>query len=107
MPLALIVARAVHLDGNSLASPSQIISAGWEALGDGTLAATTGQTLACAFTGLAIGFLLGLFHLFDLLMEITAELVRPLPSVAPIQIMLLVFGFGYRMEIRHRRFATT
>ena len=71
------------------------------------------QTLANAFGGLLIGGGLGLLggivlgsaRTFDRLMEFSIESLRPIPSVALIPIAMLVFGFGYRMEIAIVAFA--
>jgi NitT/TauT family transport system permease protein len=112
--LAEIGARASHLQSDSLAPPSEIVVAWFEAFRDGSLFATTAQTLACAMAGLGMGFgfglvlgiLIGLFRPLDHLLEVIIEIVRPIPSVALIPIALLVFGFGYRMEILIIAFAT-
>jgi ABC-type nitrate/sulfonate/bicarbonate transport system permease component len=42
---------------------------------------------------------LGIFHVFDRLMEVTIEAIRPIPSIALLPIALIALGFGYRMEI--------
>jgi NitT/TauT family transport system permease protein len=112
--LAEIGARVSHLQSDSLAPPSDIIVAWFEALGDGSLLTTTAQTLACAMTGLGLGFgiglvlglLIGLFRPLDRLLEVIIETIRPIPSVALIPIALLIYGFGYRMEIVIIAFAT-
>src|SRR5258708_28797795 len=49
--------------------------------------------------GLAFGIALGIFHVFDRLMEVTIEAIRPIPSIALLPIALIALGFGYRMEI--------
>jgi NitT/TauT family transport system permease protein len=67
----------------------------------------TRDTLVSAFTGLliggaiglAFGIVLGIFHIFDRLMEVTIESIRPIPSIALLPIALIALGFGYRMEI--------
>ena len=38
-------------------------------------------------------------------MEVTIEAIRPIPSMALMPIALIVFGFGYRMEIAIVAFA--
>lgn len=111
---AEVAARVSHLQSDSLAAPSQIIRAGLDALSDGSLLRATGETLACAALGLAIGFgsglvlgiFLGLSKPLDRLLEVTIETVRPIPAVALIPIALLTFGFGYRMEYATIAFAT-
>jgi len=102
-----IWARAVHLQSDSLAPPSAIAIALGEALQDGTILIATRDTLASAFAGLlvggavglAFGITLGIFHVFDRLMEVTIEAIRPIPSIALLPIALIALGFGYRMEI--------
>jgi ABC-type nitrate/sulfonate/bicarbonate transport system permease component len=119
VPIILIVAaevgaRVTHLQSDSLAAPSQIVVAGIEAMGDGTLLRSTYETLACAGIGLSLGFglglvlgiFVGLFKPLDRLLEVTIETVRPIPSVALIPVALLVFGFGYKMEYATIAFAT-
>jgi NitT/TauT family transport system permease protein len=112
LPVAALVAlevwaRAVHLQSDSLAPPSAIAAALGEAFRDGSILAATRDTLASAFAGLliggavglAFGIALGIFHVFDRLMEVTIEAIRPIPSIALLPIALIALGFGYRMEI--------
>lgn len=119
LPLGLVAlaeagAWVTQFQSDSLAPPSAVAAAWFAALRDGSLIAATGQTLACALTGLAAGFgaglvvglLIGLFRPLDRLLGVTVEVVRPIPSVALIPIALLIYGFGYRMEIWIVAFAT-
>jgi ABC-type nitrate/sulfonate/bicarbonate transport system permease component len=100
---------------DSLAPPSEVAIAFVEALRDGSLLASTRDTLVCAFAGLAIGgaigltlgILFGAFRALDQLMEVAIELVRPIPSVALIPVALVALGFGYRLEIAIVAFACT
>jgi NitT/TauT family transport system permease protein len=102
-----IWARAVHLQSDSLAPPSAIAAALVEAFQDGSMLIATRDTLISAFAGLSIGgavglacgIALGIFHVFDMLMEVTIEAIRPIPSIALLPIALIALGFGYRMEI--------
>ena len=102
-----IWARAVHLQSDSLAPPSAIAAALVEAFEDGSVLIATRDTLISAFAGfligggigLAFGIALGIFHVFDRLMEVTIESLRPIPSIALLPIALIALGFGYRMEI--------
>jgi ABC-type nitrate/sulfonate/bicarbonate transport system permease component len=112
LPVAALVlleiwARAIHLQSDSLASPSAVAAALVEAFKDGSVLTATRDTLISAFAGLAIGgavglacgIALGIFRIFDRLMEVTIEAIRPIPSIALLPIALIALGFGYRMEI--------
>ncbi len=111
-PAALIAAAeiAMRVWGSasmSLAAPSDIAVALAKGLADGSVLHATGQTLAAAgaglalggLAGLAIGVLFGLVRTVDRLMEVTVEAIRPIPSVAILPLAMLMFGFGYSMEI--------
>jgi ABC-type nitrate/sulfonate/bicarbonate transport system permease component len=108
-----IWARAIHLQSDSLAPPSAIAAALVEAFKDGSVLTATRDTLVSAFAGLliggavglAFGIALGIFHIFDRLMEVTIEAIRPIPSIALLPIALIALGFGYRMEIMIVAFA--
>lgn len=112
--LAEAIAIAIDLKSDSLAKPSDIARAGVAAFAEGAMVKTTLATLGAAAGGLAIGaglgllsgILLGLFRTADRLMEVSVEAFRPIPSVALIPIALLVWGFGYGMEIAIIAFAT-
>jgi len=111
--LAEVAARATGWQSSMLAPPSSIAEAFWTALLDGTILQTTMATLATSLGGLAIGaffgillgVLLGLVRTADRLLEFSIEALRPIPPVALIPIALLVFGFGFRMEIAIVAFA--
>jgi ABC-type nitrate/sulfonate/bicarbonate transport system permease component len=112
--LAEIGARA-SAPSDSLAPPSEVLVAFASALADGSLLVATRDTLASAFGGLAIGgtiglvlgILLGSIGALNRLMEVTLELVRPIPSVALAPIALVALGFGYRLEIAIVAYAST
>jgi ABC-type nitrate/sulfonate/bicarbonate transport system permease component len=112
LPAAIVLgaeafARIYGVHSDIIAAPSAILLAGWHGMLDGTILAATEQTLLAALGGLAIGggaglataVLFGLFARLAQLMRISVETLRPIPSVAIIPIGLLVFGFGYRMEM--------
>jgi ABC-type nitrate/sulfonate/bicarbonate transport system permease component len=112
LPVALLLifeawARATDLHSDTLAPPSAIAAALFEALSDGSILIATRDTLLPAAAGLVLGAALGLvlgialgvFRVFDRLMEVTIEAIRPIPSVALLPIALIALGFGYRMEI--------
>lgn len=111
--LAEVAARATGWESSMLASPSGIIAAFWTALIDGTVLHATAETLVTSLAGLLIGallgiwlgVLLGLVPGADRLLEFSIEALRPVPAVALIPIALLVFGFGFRMEIAIVAFA--
>jgi ABC-type nitrate/sulfonate/bicarbonate transport system permease component len=114
LALAEIGARA-NGASDSVAPPSEVAVAFAGALADGSLIIATRDTLASAFGGLAIGgiiglilgILLGSFGALNRLMEVTLELVRPIPSVALAPVALVALGFGYRLEIAIVAFACT
>lgn len=118
LPLAALLMfeawmRLAGAQSDSLAPPSAIVLALAGALADGALLAATRDTLASAFAGLALGGIiglvlgiaLGLSNIFNRLMEVTIEAIRPIPSVALLPIALIALGFGYRMEIAIVAFA--
>jgi sulfonate transport system permease protein len=87
----------------------------WAAtLSDGPLLDATAFTLGSAGAGLllgtslgiALGIVLGLSKRAAQLSFISIEVMRPIPSVALIPLAMLVFGFGFRMEIAVVAFAT-
>ena len=112
--LAQIASMVVHLQSDTLASPSAALVAGAHAFADGSILIATVQTLANAFGGLALGggsglilgILLGSIVIADRLMEFSVEALRPIPSVALIPVAMLIFGFGFRMEIAIVAFAS-
>jgi NitT/TauT family transport system permease protein len=117
-PLALVIVaeiafRGLGVKSDTLAAPSAIVVAAWSALLDGSLAAATAQTLWAALAGLVLGgsvglvlsILFGLFAPLARLLQIPIEVLRPIPSIAVLPIAMLVFGFGFRMEIAIVAFA--
>jgi NitT/TauT family transport system permease protein len=119
LPAALLVLAEIGArsggPSDSVAPPSEVAVAFVGALLDGSLLLATRDTLACAFAGLAIGgaiglilgLLFGALRPLDRLMEVTIELVRPIPSVALAPVALVALGFGYRLEIAIVAFACT
>jgi ABC-type nitrate/sulfonate/bicarbonate transport system permease component len=112
VPLALLLVAELAVAitgyrGAALARPSDIAAAAVEALRDGSMLAATAQTLLSAFAGvaiggaigLALGLALGLAPTLYLLLEVPLETIRPIPSVALIPLVLMIFGLGYAMEI--------
>lgn len=117
LPAALIVLAEIGAraggPSDSVAPPSEVALSFIDALSDGSLLIATRDTLACAFGGLAIGGAIGLalgvafgaVPALNRLMEVTVELVRPIPSVALVPVALVALGFGYRLEIAIVAFA--
>jgi NitT/TauT family transport system permease protein len=119
LPTLLVIAAELWFRGpgsesESLAAPSAVLKALVQALGDGTLALATWQTLFAALCGMAIGVGLGLVLGFMIGLSRTAialsmpsiELFRPIPSPALIPLVMLIYGFGYRFEVAIVAFAT-
>ena len=106
--------RSSGVESDSLAAPSQIAVAFWNAMLDGTIPRRTGETLRAALIGLAVGggsalilsIVLGLIPPVARLMQFSIEVLRPIPAVALIPVAILVLGFGYSMEISLVAFAT-
>jgi ABC-type nitrate/sulfonate/bicarbonate transport system permease component len=118
LPVGLVMlaeasARIWGIRSDALAAPSEILRAGASALLDGGLMRATIETLWAAMGGLLIGAGLGLVMSLALgllpplarLLQVSIEIFRPIPSIALIPITLLVFGFGYGMEISVIAFA--
>ena len=112
LPAAAVLAleawlRISPIKSDALAPPSEVVIALAAALGDGSILLATGDTLIGALAGLmlgaaiglAIGIIIGLLPPIDHLLEVPIESIRPIPSVALLPIALMVFGFGYLLEI--------
>lgn len=96
-----------YFTATSLSHPTAILTAAWNLMLDGSLLRSTRETFGAALGGMAIGALLGilagvcfgLFRPFASVMRLSTESLRPVPSVALIPLALLIYGYGYRMEI--------
>lgn len=105
--IAQVAATATQLESDSLASPAAIVAAFFAVLADGSLMRATLDTLMAALCGCIIGvgagsllgIVLGLFRLADDVLDLTIELLRPVPVVALIPVVMMLLGFGARMEI--------
>lgn len=120
VPLGLLVAMEILAlsllgpESYTFAAPHDIALALGRSLVDGSLLTATGQTLSCGAAGLGIGFalgvsgglLLGLVPALDRLSTVTVEVLRPVPPAALIPLMLLIAGFGFRMETTIVAFTT-
>ena len=110
---AELAARTYGIESDSLAAPTEIAAALWHGLTTGTLLASTAQTLGAALAGLGIGTglglvvaaIIGLSPAAARLLSLPIEFLRPIPSVALLPLALLVFGFGFRLEISIVAFA--
>jgi len=99
--------RLLPFASDSVAPPSAAVLALLRGLLDGSVLTATMQTLIGAVSGLCIGvaiglvlgIVMGLMTWLDRLLEVTVESVRPIPSVALLPIALMIFGFGYAMEL--------
>ncbi len=111
VPLVLLAlleayARGPGKTSDALAAPTAAAQALGRALADGSLLQGTLFTLGSAALGLAVAMLagtllgiwLGLSRRAGAWGFLTAEVLRPIPSVALIPLAMLVFGFGLRME---------
>jgi ABC-type nitrate/sulfonate/bicarbonate transport system permease component len=111
LPVAVLLfwefaAHSGLLKSESLSYPSAIARAAVGVLVDGSLLSAALQTFGGALGGLALGASLGMLlgvafglsRTLAQLMRVTAESLRPIPSVALIPLALLVYGYGFRME---------
>ncbi|WP_087001713.1 ABC transporter permease [Rhizobium sullae] len=111
IPVILVAAwelafRVGGFQSDSLAAPGGVAVALVRGLASGEILQATGQTLSAAMLGLAIagviglvmGVFRGLFWRLDCVLDVTTEALRPIPSSALIPVMILIFGFGYRLE---------
>jgi ABC-type nitrate/sulfonate/bicarbonate transport system permease component len=110
---AELIAKAGTIERDAFAAPSAVLTATAGTLASGAALRATSETLITAGSGLLLGLViglllgipLGLFRRADLLMMVPFESTRPIPPVAIIPLSLLIFGFGYRMEIAVVAFA--
>jgi len=108
-----LIAMASPIERDAFAAPSAVLAAAIRTLHSGAALRATSETLITAGSGLLLGFVigliggipLGLFRRADQLMMVPLESLRPVPPVALIPLSLLIFGFGYAMEIAVVAFA--
>jgi NitT/TauT family transport system permease protein len=106
-------ARFYGITSDMLSAPTAIFVAMGRGFTDGslfiatqqTILAATGGLLVGAGSGLATGILLGLFPAVSRLSLVTVEFLRPVPAIALVPIGLLIFGFGYSLEVAIVSFA--
>lgn len=110
-------ARTAGQGSDAVAPPSRAAQAFVGALfssGEFSILQATGFTLGSAGLGLLLGLAggiglgvpLGLSQRAANMSFLSVEVLRPIPSVALIPLAMLVFGFGFRMEISIVAFAT-
>lgn len=101
-----IAMRASGIQSDGLALPSQIAAALLNLIADGEIFLRTAETIGAIAVGVPIGGVLGLLLGVWLglspsvarLASLSIELFRPIPPVAVIPLMMLIYGLGIRME---------
>ncbi|MDD1535424.1 ABC transporter permease [Bradyrhizobium sp. WBOS4] len=101
-----IAMRASGIQSDGLALPTQIAAALVAAIADGEIFVRTAETMgaiaigvpAGGMLGLLLGVWLGLSPRAGQLASLSIELFRPIPPVAVIPLMMLIYGLGIRME---------
>jgi ABC-type nitrate/sulfonate/bicarbonate transport system permease component len=106
-PLALlalweVVVRVHLLDARFFPAPSSIVGEFWDFLRSGELVSNTWMTLqrvvvGCVVggvPGVAIGLLMGVNRLARAILEPIVALLYPIPKIAILPLMLLIFGIG-------------
>lgn len=95
------------LVSDTLAPPSAVAVAFVQALFDGTVLRASLQTLAAMLLGLllgcglgiVIGILSGLMGPLAKWIRAPVEVLRPLPAIALVPLMTIIFGLGLMMEV--------
>ncbi|MFG3591246.1 ABC transporter permease [Bradyrhizobium sp. RDI18] len=98
--------RSTGVQSDGLALPSQVASALFALIADGEIFLRTAETVGAigigvpvgGALGLLVGVWLGLSPRAAQLASLSIELFRPIPPVAIIPLMLLIYGLGIRME---------
>jgi ABC-type nitrate/sulfonate/bicarbonate transport system permease component len=107
LAVAELVPRTGLVAGDSLPPLSSVVAelvrqlgegALWEALGRTMRTWAVGLVLAVA-GGVVVGLLIGLVPVLRELTSSTVEFLRPIPSVALIPAVILVFGTGYQSGV--------
>ena len=104
---AEVIMKHLPYQSESFAAPSSAAAAFVEMARDGTLLNLTAQTLATCLAGSCIGMAIGLFfgtwmglsRITNGALSLTVEMLRPVPAIALLPILMMIFGLGYRMEI--------
>ncbi|WP_257168067.1 ABC transporter permease [Bradyrhizobium sp. SRS-191] len=111
VPLAMLAVtefamRASGIESDGLARPSEVATALLGLIGNGEIVLRTAETIGAVTIGVAVGGTLGLLlgvwmglsPTAARLASLTVELVRPIPPVAIIPLMMLIYGLGIKME---------
>ena len=111
VPLAIlglieIAMRISGIQSDGLALPSQVAAALLASIADGEIFLRTAETICSIALGVPVGGMLGLLLGFWLglspraagLASLSIELFRPIPPVALIPLVMLIYGLGIRME---------
>ncbi|PYC79450.1 ABC transporter permease [Streptomyces tateyamensis] len=102
------------IDSRVLATPGQVLSAGWELARTGELASNLLASLARVAQGLVIGVslgvllavLAGLFRLGEDLVDSTLQVLRSLPVLGLLPLVIIWFGVGEEPKVALVVFAT-
>lgn len=101
------------IESDTLAAPAQIVVAFLMGLGTGEFWQATSETLLASAGGLFLGGVLGavtglafgLLPPLSRLLRVPVELLRPVPAIALVPVAILIFGFGFTLEIAIVAFA--
>lgn len=101
-----IAMRVSGIQSDGLALPSQVAAALLILIADGEIFLRTAETIGAIAVGVPIGGVLGLLLGVWLglspraahLVSLSIELLRPIPPVAVIPLVMLIYGLGIRME---------
>jgi sulfonate transport system permease protein len=103
-----------EIDPRVLATPGQVLSAGWELAANGELASNLLASLQRVAQGLVIGVTLGvalavaagLFRLGEELVDSTMQVLRALPALGLLPLVIIWFGVGEEPKVALVVFAT-
>jgi len=103
-----------RIDSRVLATPGQVLAAGWELSRDGELADNLLASLQRVVEGLVVGVslgvalavLAGLFRLGEELVDSTMQVLRALPALGLLPLVIIWFGVGEEPKVVLVAFAT-
>jgi ABC-type nitrate/sulfonate/bicarbonate transport system permease component len=96
-----------HVVSDTLAPPGPVVLALLGMLTDGSVLRASGATLSAALLGLAlgaglgtgIGLVCGMVRPVATALRGPVEVLRPLPAIALVPLMTIIFGLGLEMEV--------